>query len=194
MGIYSCFAQSKQRVTVLGVEFSTGSHRFLLDSKKLKLSDISPLAKGASGGFYAGNNLVNLRIRGGLYVSSPKKVGVEVVIGEFDILFDLHPLEFLRTKDNILDLYLSAGYSHNWINVRGDISGRDDINPIVMNLPGRGNYQVIGIGLKYIPRIGKRRTQFFTEALLSNNLSQEEGSNVSVNVGFKRILKWRTVI
>jgi hypothetical protein len=191
LGIYSCFAQNKERVTVLGTEFSAGSHRFMLENKKLKFSNISPLTKGVSGGFYAGNNLVDLRVRSGFYLSSPRKVGVEVIVAELDILINLYPLEFLRTKDNILDIYLTAGYSHNWINIREDITGYQDISPAILNLPGKGNYQVIGVGCKYIPHIGQRRTQFFSEALLSNDLSNMENTTVSINFGFRRILKWR---
>ncbi len=184
--IYSCAAQCKQRISYMGFEYSTGTHRFYLDNYTLKPGNINALTKGLSGGVYFGNNLVNLRLRTGYYFSS-RNIKHELGVVEFDALLDFYPLEFIRTRNNILDVYLTMGYSHNRFKQDAPVKSNRVVDELLENLPKNGNYQVGGLGLKFIPPVGRKRTYFFAEVLFYNpmNASQED-INVCTNIGFKR--------
>ncbi|GCC53261.1 hypothetical protein SanaruYs_35040 [Chryseotalea sanaruensis] len=186
LGVYSCIAQQKQRVTVIGNETSFGMHRFFSEGDGSVLRDLHAFSNGVSTGFYAGNRLVKTRIRVGFYNTASYVTG-EVRILEKDLLIDVYPLEFFRTHINVLDVYLTTGVSHHTFSEKeslkpGYISTRET------GVPTARTYQVVGIGLAHLPLYFNRSTSFFAEVLLYNSItfSSSPESNVFLNVGMRK--------
>lgn len=153
LGVYSCVAQSFQRITHNGIEATVGIHGFreVVTGDQVRMR---ALTRGAAIGFVTGNNLVRARIRPfGMYRSA------DVDGRAFDILkseavMNLYPLEFLRTRKHVLDIYLSTGVSFDKFRYR-------DRNIFVQNdgLTTQNDFQTIdkvtvinqvsGIGVEY---------------------------------------------
>lgn len=186
LGVYSCMAQQKQRVTLIGNETSFGMHRFFMEGEGFDLRNLNAFSNGVSTGFYAGNKLVSARLRMGLYTSAAHFKG-ELRIVEKDLLIDVYPLEFFRTHNNVLDIYLTTGVSHHTFSEKeaiksGYISTRES------GLPTARTYQVVGVGLTHLPKRFNQSTSFFAEVLLYNAItfSSSPESNVFVNIGVKK--------
>lgn len=186
LGVYSCMAQKKQQIDVIGNETSFGMHRFFTDGDGTVLKNLHIFSNGVSTGFYAGNKLINARLRIGMYNTTTYFEG-ELRIFENDLLIDVYPLEFFRTQLNVLDIYLTTGLSHHSFSEKkaiesGYISTRE------AGLPSSRTYQVIGIGLTYLPLRFNQATSFFAEALLYNTItfSSSPESNVFINVGVRK--------
>ena len=187
LGFYSCCSQAKQRINNIGCEFTAGSHRFNIGEGRLKLRNIYSVTKGISGGVNVGNNLLSLRIRAGYYFAT-KNVSYEMIVTEFETLVDFYPLEFLRIRDHILDVYLTVGYNYSWLSKKMLSIARQNSDQLNPSLSSNGSYQGIGAGIKYIPQVGRRRTHFFVEALMYNSINTNEKVNLYTNIGIKRML------
>lgn len=187
LGIYSCTAQHKQRITNIGYEVSIGIHRFFIDDNQVTLKNIRPLTRGASTGIYVGNDLMSLRFRTGYY-SSTDRVKGKLTVEECDLLMDFYLLEFFRSKKNVLDIYLTTGFSYNRLSVKKPLDIVLASDNSASDVPHHKNYQVIGLGIKYIPANGKRLTHFFCEAIFYNSIKLDTVSdmNVFINFGIKK--------
>lgn len=180
---YSCTAQQTQQIGHVGSELSYGIHRFSRQSGKLIPTSYTT---GFSAGLYAGNKLVNSRIRLGHYTLSNSLEG-NLRVSEYDLFIDVHFLEFFRTRKNVLDIYMITGFSHN--RFRGVL--KEELNTQNKIIPSKNsvNYQVIGLGGACIPNLWKRSTSLFYEMLLYNAISKDMyDSNVFLNIGIKRLL------
>lgn len=186
LGVYSCIAQHKQRVTIIGNETTFGMHRFFSEGDKSVFRNLHAFSNGFSTGFYAGNRLVNARVRVGIY-NTVSHIKGELRIMEKDLLIDVYLLEFFRTQKNLLDVYLTTGVSHHTFSERellkpGYISTRE------AGVPTARTYQVVGIGLTHLPLRFGQSTSFFTEFLLYNAItfSSSPESNAFLNVGVRK--------
>lgn len=186
LGVYSCMAQQKRGISIAGSETSFGMHRFFVEGEGNFLSNVYSFSNGLSTGIYAGNKLVNGRLRIGLYSTTAHFKG-EVRILESDVLIDIYPLEFIRTHTNVLDVYLTTGVSvHSFSEkkpiTRGYISTGEE-----GTIPSK-TYQVAGVGLTYLPTLFHRTTSIFAEALFYNSISfaGNAESNGFVNVGIRK--------
>jgi hypothetical protein len=61
------YSQGQQRISEKGLEISYGCHHFAFTKPSGKISDLAPLTKGVSTGFYFGNNLLQTRSGGWLW-------------------------------------------------------------------------------------------------------------------------------
>lgn len=186
IGVYSCVAQQKQRINVVGNETSFGMHRFFTEGEGAALKNLHTFSNGVSTGFYAGNKLINARLRTGMYNTTIHFEG-ELRIFENDLLIDVYPLEFFRTQLNVLDVYLTTGLSHHSFSEKKAVKPGYVSNSEV-GLPSSRTYQVAGLGLTYLPLRFNQATSFFAEALLYNAItfSSSPESNVFINIGIRK--------
>jgi hypothetical protein len=183
---YSCLAQHVERINQMGFETSVGTHRFYRKTDQLPPRGFTT---GMSAGVFAGNNLVNARLRTGYYFSTRQFEG-DLRVVEFDALANFYFLEFFRTKDNLLDIYLTSGVSYNQFREKEQLEKSFIKNNEGTSVPAEVFYQVTGIGGVINPRIFKRSTSFFCEVLFYNSINKElpTDKNVFVNVGIKKIV------
>lgn len=171
LGIYSCFAQSFQRITHTGIEGSFGFHGLKTPSNS-ESKKFQALTKGVAVGFVTGNNLIKARIRPiGFYKSTvTEKRSFEIV--ESEALLNFYPLEFLRTRKHVMDIYVTTGV--NFSNFR--YKDRNVFSQGASMEPQTREYlaiekasvmnQVSGIGAEY--HLPFTFVHVFAEALFSN--------------------------
>jgi hypothetical protein len=167
LGVYSCIAQSFQRITHNGIEGSFGLHG-IGPSATAGENGVDVLTRGVSIGFVTGNNLIKARIKPiGIYKST------SVVSRSFDILqsealLNVYPLEFIRTRKQVLDIYITTGVSFNNLTYKdrhvfvqndAQVEFKKLDRVIMVN-------QVSGIGFEY--HLPLKFAHVFAEALFAN--------------------------
>lgn len=205
MGLYACFSQSFQRITHTGVEGSFGFHG--LKTRSNSEADRNQiLTKGIAIGFVTGNNLIRARIRPvGIYKSANEKRSFEIL--ESEALLNFYPLEFLRTRKHVLDIYFTSGinvsnFKYKNRNVFLQDNGQQN-DLVEFNALDKVTVvsQVTGIGTDYLLPAGF--VHVFVELLFSNPLytstensyflqtRQQAGVtfNFGVRIGSKRNVK-----
>jgi hypothetical protein len=205
LGFYSCIAQSFQRITHKGIEGSFGIHGFKthLNSDG---TQTGALTKGVAIGFVTGNNLIKARIRPmGLYKStSTEKRSFEIL--ESEALLNLYPLEFLRTRKHVLDIYITTGlnfskfkYNDRNVFLQNDVQ-QDEAEFLALD-KATVLSQVSGIGIEY--HLPFSFVHVFTEAVFANQIyassdncffqqtSRQAGTtiNFGIRIGNKKNVK-----
>jgi hypothetical protein len=171
LGIYSCFAQSFQRITHTGIETSFGIHG-IKSPMNGGSSKLQALTRGFSAGFVTGNNLIQLRIRPiGVYKSAAMESRAFEIL-ESEALLNVYPLEFFRTRKHVLDIYVSTGISFNSykyknrnVFLQNNGLAAADMEFDALNKVAVIN-QVGGIGIEY--HLPFSFVHVFTEAVFSN--------------------------
>ncbi|MGE0590249.1 MAG: hypothetical protein AB7O48_16840 [Cyclobacteriaceae bacterium] len=182
------WSQGQQRIWEKGLEISRGYHHFILTKPNGKISDLAPLTKGVSTGFYFGNNLLQTRLRGVGYYA-PTDVA-EKPFSQFEAegVFNLYPLEFYRTRKNILDVYLLAGINYTHVGFRQGAS----VNRV---------NQVGGVGVDWLNRNGRSVIRLFAEVYVGTPLTYSDeyesnsidnifsGINIGLRIGSRKKVK-----
>lgn len=184
-------AQGQQRIWEKGIEVSYGFHQLTFTGPNGKISDLAPLTKGVSTGFYFGNNLLQTRLRGIGYYESTHVAERPFSQFEAEGIFNLYPLEFYRTRRNVLDVYLLAGINFTHL----AISRSASVNRL---------NQVGGFGVDWLSRKGGSVIRLFAEAYVGTRLSYSgeqkstlchnifSGINLGLRVGFRKRVKVQT--
>lgn len=185
------YSQGQQRIWEKGFEISYGHHHFTFTKPYQKISDLAPLTKGVSTGFYFGNNLLQTRLRGVGYYASTNVAEKSFSQFEAEGIFNLYPLEFYRTRKNILDVYLLAGINYAHLSFLQNAS----INRV---------NQVGGFGVDWLNRNGRNVIRLFAEAYVGTQLTYSgesesnsghdisSGINIGVRIGFRKKVKIQT--
>lgn len=179
-------AQNWQRTTHVGVETSIGINGFGAVSTDNK-THIRSLSRGAALGVVIGNNLLKARVRLGRYTpTSFSKVKGRLIESEFAINF--YPLEFLRTQDNVLDLYITTGVRFS--SIKTELSSLQE-RPSHSDVVG----QLAGLGGEIMVPFRRRSVIVFSEILFSNPINTNgttsradnawQYKNGAVNVGVR---------
>jgi hypothetical protein len=184
------YSQGQQRIWEKGAEISYGYHHFIFTKPNQKISDLVPLTKGVSTGFYFGNNLLQTRLRGVGYYASTDVAEKPFSQFEAEGVFNLYPLEFYRTRKNILDVYLLAGINYTHLGFTQGAS----INRV---------NQMSGFGVDWLNRNGRSIIRLFAEVyvgtLLAYSGEQESNSvhdifsgiNIGLRIGLRKKMKVR---
>jgi|GEM_PF-1877947 len=172
LGIYSCFGQSFQRITHTGIETSFGIRGLRLPMKNSS-NRLQALSTGYAMGFVTGNNLMKARLRPiAFYKSSPtEKRAFELL--ESEALLNIYPLEFLRTRKHVLDIYVSTGLNFTSFRYKDrDVFFQNDGKAVDMEYHQLDKVSVIsqvtGIGIEY--HLPFSFVHIFSEALFSNSM------------------------
>ncbi len=175
IGIYSsAYGQSSQRVTHVGLEASFGLHGFSMSDCDTKYMKPRALTRGGSIGFVAGNKLLRARIRAaGFYQSTGfTRIGFNLI--ESEALVNFYPLEFFRTRKNVLDIYVTTGVKLNNFKLNDKNTYRDiDLHPNFNDSnthPGKEKVltQVAGLGIEFLLPNKVKSVHLFAEAIISN--------------------------
>jgi hypothetical protein len=179
------YSQGQQRIWEKGLELSYGYHHFIFTQPDHRISDLIPLTKGLSTGFYFGNNLLQTRLRGVGYYASTDVAEKAFSLFEADMVFNFYPLEFYRTRKNILDVYLLAGINYTHLGFKQN-SSENRIN------------QVGGFGIDWLNRNGRSILRLFAEAYVGTPLTYSgeyeansvhdifSGINIGLRIGFRK--------
>jgi hypothetical protein len=182
------YSQGQQRISEKGLEISYGCHHFAFTKPSGKISDLAPLTKGVSTGFYFGNNLLQTRLRVAGYYASTDVAEKPFSQFEAEGVFNLYPLEFYRTRKNILDVYLLAGINYTHLHFRQSTS-TNCVN------------QESGIGVDWLNRNGRSVIRLFAEVYVGTSLSSSgehesnsgrdifSGINVGLRIGLRKKIK-----
>lgn len=163
-------AQNFQRITHVGMETSFGLHGFSILNDNL---NSRALTRGGSIGFVAGNKVLLSRIRlAGIYQSTGF-TSLAFNLMESEALINIYPLEFFRTRKNILDIYVTTGIKFNKFrlddeNTYSDIARYPDLKNADRNEPQYILSQVTGIGIEFLLPGQAKFVNVFAEALFSN--------------------------
>jgi hypothetical protein len=197
-GLLSCaHSQSQQRVCEKGAEISFGMHNLSRNGKPGLRAPV-PGSRGISLGYYFGNNLLKTRLRGVGYYESTDIAEKPLHIFEGDALISLYPLEFIRTRSNMLDLYITVGVNFTHLSIDKYTSG---VSASPINRIG----QVAGIGVEYVVRKQAKILRAFFElncnqGFIKPTAPESEtnmlpklsaGVNVGIRVAYKRHVKVR---
>ena len=183
-------AQSIQRVSHRGYEVSFGLHQFSFANSSHSFNNLRPESRGVAAGFVYGNNLLKGRLRGlGFYHSSKMIEPISYYRLESELLVNFYPLEFIRTRRNVLDIYLFSGFNYSHIGY--EYIARTDKKDVRFN-------QVFGAGFECLVPQKFSFFTFFTELSLGSSLYNTQinsevqalskgsaGIVSSVNVGFR---------
>jgi hypothetical protein len=154
-------AQELQRVSQRGIEVSYGFHHFILKENSSLLKRYAPCSRGLSIGYFLGNNLVRTRIRGFGFYESTRNASADFSGYEGEVLFNFFPLEFMRTRKHILDIYILAGLN---------LSSMQFLD---QSIGSRGRMtdfsNVIGAGTEFLLRSGGRVIYLFAEMSASDS-------------------------
>ncbi len=113
--LYSCaFSQGRQRIHERGYEIGLGLHNFVWKGDGYKISNLVPSATGISLGYFCGNNLLKMRVRGLGYYGAAGALQNTFDQYEGDLLLNFYPMEFARTSKNTIDLYLATGFNYTY--------------------------------------------------------------------------------
>lgn len=182
------YSQGQQRIWEKGLEISYGYHQFIFTKPNRKISDLAPLTNGASAGFYFGNNLLQARLRGIGYYASTDVADRPFSQFESEGVFNLYPLEFYRTRRNILDVYLLAGINYTHLCFRRGAS----VNRV---------NQESGFGIDWLNRNGRNVIRLFAEVYVGTPLTYGgdyesnsvhdifSGINIGTRIGFRKKMK-----
>jgi hypothetical protein len=182
------YSKGQQRIWEKGLEISYGYHEFVFTKPNQKISDLAPLTKGVSTGFYFGNNLLQTRLRGVGYYASTDVAEKPFSQFEAEEIFNLYPLEFYRTRKNILDVYLLAGINYTHLGSRQSAS----INSV---------NQVGGFGVDWLNRNSRSVIRLFAEACVGTPLTYSDeyesnsihnifsGINIGLRIGSRKRIK-----
>jgi hypothetical protein len=107
--------QGIQRISQRGVELSYGFHHFITKSGVDIWQRYAPSSRGIALGYFMGNNLVKTRIRGFGFYESTRSARSDFSGYEAEALLNFYPLEFLRTRKHILDIYLFSGLNFSYL-------------------------------------------------------------------------------
>jgi hypothetical protein len=184
----SANAQGIQRISQHGLEFSYGFHHFMAESNNFNRERYVPSARGFALGYFMGNSLIKMRIRGFGFYESTNNALSEFSGCESEILLNFYPLEFLRTHKNILDVYFFSGLDFAHVEFANKSIGYDGKESILSH--------VVGIGTEVIIRKNQRAVFLFTEISAGNRFNKfrrasDESKNpipellTSVNIGIR---------
>lgn len=168
--IYSCASgQSKQRITCSGIEVSSGVHGIVAGNGLMKLR---AQTTGASIGFVSGNNLMKARIRPIGFYKAGAMEQRKFDLLESEVIVNIYPLEFIRTRKHILDIYIATGASmQKFTYSRNNAFVQQDGPPDLLDFHSIRKVtvfsQTAGIGFEFYPKSG---IQLFTEAIFSNRI------------------------
>lgn len=189
---YSCAAQSWQRATQFGIETSVGINGFAV-SPGGDRSKLRAMSRGISVGVIAGNNLLKGRMRLAGFYGPTKFSRCSGSLIESELLVNFYPLEFMRTRKNILDIYFTTGVKFANIGARKKpcpASGDAYLGSRTKVLS-----QVSGVGIVALIPSNKRFTNMFAEVLFSNPFFDSRpptreatawtGKSVCMNVGVR---------
>jgi hypothetical protein len=181
---YSCaVAQPFRPLTHFGVEAAFGLHGISAKNNRLAGS-----SSGGSLGFVTGNNLLKARFRLLGFYKSLDQDQRTVQRNESEVLLNFYPLEFFRTRSNVLDIYITAGVGVNHFkferNVNSDYLRSTDTGEFSMLDKAKVVAQTSGLGIEYHVPSGNRFIHLFAEAAISQSLSSSTD-----NVNFRN--HWR---
>jgi hypothetical protein len=162
MILYSC-AQSQviQRINEKGYEASIGMHNFVSKRNGSKISNLAPTARGIALGYFFGNSIFKMRLKGIGYYGSTGFVTEKFHQYEAEGLINIYPLEFVRTRRNVIDVYMVTGINHTHIGMEKD-------GPGISRQIDRTTH-VLGIGFECLMRRGCKIMRFFSELNFGNS-------------------------
>ncbi|HTE31520.1 MAG TPA: hypothetical protein VK666_14160 [Chryseolinea sp.] len=157
MGVYSCsvHAQSLKTVKYMGLEGSFGIRSFKINSNVVQLNGMGVMQEGGSLGMIFGNDLLRAKIRAAGFYYSASGVPRTIDLFESEAILNFYPLQYIRQKQNALDIYLLGGLSMDNIKFYGQYLVADQmrINYSTSSEPYLGKISQInasaGIGLEY---------------------------------------------
>lgn len=171
------FGQSFQRITGVGVEISGGPHGFAVpDTRYAGQEKQKALTRGGSIGVAAGNKLLLTRLRAGIYQSTDfTRLSFRVL--ESEALVNIYPLEFLRTRKNVLDIYITTGIKFNNLKLNNDNTRLEiELHPDFKSINIRKDRQHVfsqlaGVGMEFVLPCKSKFANLFIEALISNPIA-----------------------
>lgn len=179
----SCTGQTWQRATHFGLETSLDINGFSSESNKIRA-----MARGVSAGLVVGNNLLKGRLRAELYGPTSYSKCAGKLIGS-EALVNFYPLEFFRTRKNVLDIYFTTGFRFT------NIATTDENCNSGEQSKGKVMSQVSGMGMEVLLPYSNKFIHVFGETLFSNpfhNSSKVSASStswssktVSLNIGIR---------
>jgi hypothetical protein len=159
---FNASAQYWQRTTHVAIESTTGIDGFATICADAK-TKVRARSRGVALGIAIGNNLLKARVRLGRYTPTTfSKLGGRLIESELDINF--YPLEFLRTRDNILDLYIITGCRFS--SIKAEFFSSQTKTSIA-----RVFGQLAGMGTEMMVSVNRRSVVAFSEILFSNPIS-----------------------
>jgi hypothetical protein len=194
--VHSCArAQGLQRISERGYEVSIGLHNFVSKGGQCKISNLAPSSRGVAWGYFFGNNLFKMRLKGIGYYGSTEAVNTKFNQYEAEALINVYPLEFVRTSKNILDMYLVMGFNFTHVSV-------SKYESAISHPYGQLNH-VAGIGFEYLMRRGSKVMRLFSEMNFGNRFYSSAKTekqlsplphivsavNFGVRIGYKKALR-----
>ncbi len=156
-GIYSCTvqAQSIRPFKYMGFEASFGVRSFEIKSSIPQLNSMPVVQEGGSLGVLFGNDFLRAKVRvAGFYYSSAS-VPRTVDLFESEGFVNFYPLNYIRSGENALDVYLIAGISMDNIKFYGHYltAEGEKVNYSTSSEPYLGKISQLnatgGLGLEY---------------------------------------------
>lgn len=149
-----------------GAEVSYGFHHFARKSSENRMTGFSPSSRGISLGYAMGNSLVKGRIRGLGFYESTNTANAQFLMYEAETLLNFYLLEFIRTRQNVLDIYLSAGLNFNHLEKGFKSTGTHRTQNTFS--------QQVGAGIECLLRRERKITYLFAEVNIGTPFRVDE--------------------